>query len=89
MDAEEALWNAGISVNRNAIPFDPKPPVIASGIRMGTPAVTTRGFGSEEMKRVASFIAKVLSSTEDKRAQKQIRREVQEMCQRFPIPGRA
>jgi glycine hydroxymethyltransferase len=56
---------------------------------MGTPAVTTRGFGPEEMKRVASFIAKVLSSTEDKRAQKQIRREVQEMCQRFPIPGRA
>jgi len=88
-DAEQALWSTGISVNRNTIPFDPKPPVITSGIRMGTPAVTTRGFGTEEMKRVASFIAKVLSSTEDKRAQKQIRREVQEMCQRFPIPGRA
>jgi glycine hydroxymethyltransferase len=86
-DAEEALWSAGISVNRNAIPFDPKPPVITSGIRMGTPAVTTRGFGAEEMKRVASFIAKVLSPAEDRRVQKQVRREVQEMCQRFPIPG--
>jgi glycine hydroxymethyltransferase len=88
-DAEQALWSAGISVNRNTIPFDPKPPVITSGIRMGTPAVTTRGFGTEEMKRVASFIAKVLSPSEDRQARKQIRQEVQEMCQRFPIPGRA
>lgn len=86
-DAEEALWAAGISVNRNTIPFDPKPPRITSGIRLGTPAVTTRGFGTEEMKRIASFIAKVLSPSGDKRAQKQIRQEVQEMCQEFPIPG--
>jgi glycine hydroxymethyltransferase len=88
-DAEQALWSVGISVNRNTIPFDPKPPVITSGIRMGTAAVTTRGFGTEEMKRIASFIAKVLSSTEDKGAQKQVRQEVREMCQRFPIPGLA
>jgi glycine hydroxymethyltransferase len=88
-DAEQALWSAGISVNRNTIPFDPKPPAITSGIRMGTPAVTTRGFGTEEMKRVASFIAKVLSPSGDKRAQKQVHQEVQEMCQRFPIPGLA
>jgi glycine hydroxymethyltransferase len=88
-DAEHALWSAGISVNRNAIPFDPKPPVITSGIRMGTPAVTTRGFGVGEMKRVASFIAKVLSRAGDKRLQKQIRQEVREMCQQFPVPGLA
>ncbi len=88
-DAEEALWNAGISVNRNAIPFDRKPPVVTSGIRMGTAAVTTRGFGSDEMKRIASLIAKVLSSSGDKRIQKQIREEVREMCQQFPIPGLA
>ena len=88
-DAEQALWSAGISVNRNTIPFDPKPPVITSGIRLGTPAVTTRGFGAEEMKRIASFIAKVLSPAGDKRVQKQIREEVREMCQRFPIPGLA
>jgi glycine hydroxymethyltransferase len=88
-DAEQALWSAGISVNRNTIPFDSKPPAITSGIRVGTPAVTTRGFGTEEIKRVASFIAKVLSRSEDKRAQEQVRQEVREMCQRFPIPGLA
>ncbi len=88
-DAEEALWNAGISVNRNAIPSDCKPPVITSGIRMGTAAVTTRGFGTEEMKRIASLIAKVLSLSEDERVQKQVRQEVREMCQQFPIPGLA
>jgi glycine hydroxymethyltransferase len=76
-------------VNRNTIPFDPKPPVVTSGIRMGTPAVTTRGFGTEEMRHVASFITKVLSSPGDKRVQKQVRQEVREMCQQFPIPGLA
>ena len=89
-DAEEALEVAGISVNRNAIPFDPKPPVITSGIRLGTPAVTTRGFGTEEMKHVASLIVRVLSSSvEDRRTQEQVRQEVREMCQQFPIPGLA
>jgi glycine hydroxymethyltransferase len=88
-DAEQALWAAGISVNRNTIPFDPKPPLITSGIRLGTPAVTTRGFGTEEMKRVASLIARVLSRSGDKQTQEQVRREVQEMCRRFPIPGLA
>ena len=88
-DAEEALGTAGISVNRNTIPFDPKPPAITSGIRLGTPAVTTRGFGTEEMKRIASFIVKVLSPVGNKRAQEQVRQEIQEMCQRFPVPGLA
>jgi len=88
-DAELALWSAGISVNRNTIPFDPKPPAVTSGIRMGTPAVTTRGFGTGEVKRIASFIMRVLSSSEDKRVQKQVRQEVRDMCQRFPIPGLA
>jgi glycine hydroxymethyltransferase len=88
-DAEEILWAAGISVNRNIIPFDPKPPRITSGIRLGTPAVTTRGFGTEEMKHIAAFIARVLSHSGDKRAQKQIRQEIREMCQQFPIPGLA
>jgi glycine hydroxymethyltransferase len=88
-DAEVTLWAAGISVNRNTIPFDPKPPRITSGIRMGTPAVTTRGFGTEEMKRIASFIVKVLSASGDKRTQEQVRQEIQQMCQRFPVPGLA
>jgi len=88
-DAEEALEAAGISVNRNTIPFDLNPPMITSGIRLGTPAVTTRGFGIEEIKRIASLIVKVLSPPGDKRAQEQVRQEVREMCQRFPIPGLA
>jgi glycine hydroxymethyltransferase len=88
-DAEEALGAAGISVNRNTIPFDPKPPMITSGIRLGTPAVTTRGFGIDEMKRIASLIVKVLSASGDKRAQEQVCQEVREMCQHFPIPGLA
>jgi len=88
-DAEETLWAAGISVNRNTIPFDTKPPRITSGIRLGTPAVTTRGFGTEEMKRIASFIVKVLSASGDKRTQEQVRQEIQEMCQLFPVPGLA
>ncbi|MFO7773611.1 MAG: serine hydroxymethyltransferase [Dehalococcoidia bacterium] len=88
-DAEEALEAAGISINRNGIPFDPRPPRITSGIRMGTPAATTRGFGPGEMKRIASLIVKVLSSSGDKRVQEQVRQEVREICQQFPIPGLA
>jgi glycine hydroxymethyltransferase len=86
-DAEEALGAAGISVNRNAIPFDPKPPVITSGLRLGTAAVTTRGFGTEEMRRITALVVKVLSLSGDTRAQEQLRQEVREMCQQFPIPG--
>ncbi len=88
-DADEALEAAGITVNRNAIPFDPKPPRIASGIRLGTPAVTTRGFGPEEMKRIASLIVSVLSPSADKLAQEQVHLEVREMCRQFPIAGLA
>jgi len=88
-DAEEALGAAGISVNRNTIPFDTRPPLITSGIRLGTPAVTTRGFGTEEMKHIASLIVKVLSHSGDKRAQEQVCQEIREMCRRFPIPGLA
>ena len=88
-DAEQALEATGITVNRNTIPFDPRPAPIASGIRLGTPAVTTRGFGAEEMRRVASLIVKVLSSSADKRTQEQVRLEIRDLCQQFPIPGLA
>jgi len=86
-EAEEALEMAGIFVNRNTIPFDPKPPRVTSGIRLGTPAITTRGFGAEEIKRVAFLISQVLSSPQDEQVRGQIRREVREMCQYFPLPG--
>jgi glycine hydroxymethyltransferase len=86
-DAEEALEAVGIFVNRNTIPFDPKPPRVASGIRVGTPAVTTRGFGVDEMKHIASLIAKVISHIGDEHVKEQARGGVQEMCQSFPVPG--
>ena len=85
--AEEALEAVGILVNRNSIPFDPKPPFVTSGIRLGTPAVTTRGLGPDEMKHVASLIARVLSQPEDQSIQQRVREEVREICQQFPIPG--
>jgi len=87
VEAEGHLEAAGIIVNRNAIPFDSRPPRVTSGIRLGTPAVTTRGFRAEEMKRIASLIVKVISNIGDPKVQSQVREEVSQMCQRFPVPG--
>jgi len=86
-DAEEALGEVGIVVNRNAIPFDPNPPRIAGGIRLGTPAVTTRGFGTREMKQVAALTIKVITDIGNSEVKSQVREEVEEICQRFPISG--
>jgi len=85
--AEEALEAAGIIANRNAIPFDPRPPQVASGIRLGTPAVTSRGFGPGEMKRIARLIVKVLTAIGEERVHEEVRREVGEMSAAFPVPG--
>ncbi|OGO32449.1 MAG: serine hydroxymethyltransferase [Chloroflexi bacterium RBG_16_56_11] len=85
--AEKALDAAGIVVNKNAVPFDPRPPTVTSGIRLGTPAATTRGFGKEEMKLVASLIAKVISNIDDVKVQEEVRQEVARMCRSFPVPG--
>jgi len=85
--AQEALEAAGILVNRNSIPGETRSPQITSGIRLGTPATTARGFGPEEMKQIASFILKVLSAPEDKKIKKEISEEVVAMCRRFPAPG--
>jgi len=86
-DAEEALGRTGIVINRNSIPFDPRPPRITSGIRLGTPAVTTRGFGSEEMKLIASLIVKVITNIDNPDIQNQVSQEVSQLCHRFPVPG--
>jgi glycine hydroxymethyltransferase len=85
--AEECLEAVGIVVNRNAIPFDQQSPRVTRGIRLGTPAVTTRGFSSEEMKRIASLMVKVITNIGDPNIQKQVRQEVSQICQRFPVPG--
>lgn len=86
-EAEEALGRTGIVVNRNSIPFEARPAMTTSGIRLGTPAVTTRGFGQEEMKRIASLIVKVITNIGNRDIESQVRQEVSQMCQRFPVPG--
>ncbi|MBI2851818.1 MAG: serine hydroxymethyltransferase [Chloroflexi bacterium] len=85
--AEEALGRVGIVVNRNGIPFDPLPAMITSGIRLGTPAVTSRGFGKKEMKQVAGFILRVVCNAGDPVVEGHVRQEVQELCCRCPVPG--
>jgi glycine hydroxymethyltransferase len=83
--AEAALGKAGITVNKNAIPFDWNPPMVASGIRVGTPAATTRGMREPEMDLVAGLIARALASPGDDRALAAIRKEVAALCEKFPL----
>ena len=83
--AEAALGKAGITVNKNAIPFDQNPPMVASGIRVGTPAVTTRGMREPEMDQIGDFIARVLASPEDDRVLGSVLDEVMKLCKRFPL----
>lgn len=85
--AEKLLDRVGITVNKNTIPGDPKPPTQASGIRLGSPAVTTRGFGTAEMKQVATWITRVLHHAEDEALLDRTRDEVHHLTARFPIPG--
>ncbi len=83
--AEKSLELAGITVNKNAIPFDKNPPMVASGIRIGTPAVTTRGLKEAEIRQVGKWIAEVLASPEDEAVQRRIRGEVEELCEKFSL----
>ena len=83
--AEAALDRAGITVNKNAIPFDQNPPMVASGIRIGTPAVTTRGMREPEMDLIAGYITRVLASPEDEAALQAVKSEVNQLCRKFPL----
>ena len=83
--AEAALGKAGITVNKNAIPFDQNPPMVASGIRIGTPALTTRGMREAEMDQIGDLIARVLASPDDDRALGVVKDEVERLCRRFPL----
>ena len=85
--AEEALGKAGIVANHNLIPFDPRHQAATSGIRLGTPAVTTRGFGPAEIKFIAASVVDVLNHIDDAKVQSQIADKVKELCLRFPIPA--
>jgi len=83
--AEEALGQAGITVNKNMIPWDPEKPMTTSGIRVGTPALTTRGFGEAEMATVASLIGRALDAPADAAALAAVRADVKALCARFPM----
>ena len=83
--AEDALGAAGITVNKNAIPFDTKPPFVASGIRVGTPAVTTRGMREADMDAIGEFIGRVLAAPDDARVHAAVRSEVEGLCRAFPL----
>ena len=82
---EHALNEAGLTVNKNAVPFDTEKPTITSGIRIGTPAVTTRGFGEPEMKRIAEWIDRISKDVENESLIKTVRAEVRELCAKFPV----
>ncbi len=83
--AEDALGKAGITVNKNMIPWDPEKPMTTSGVRIGTPALTTRGMGAAEMSLVASLIGRALDAPGDEKVLGKIRSEVRDLCQRFPL----
>jgi len=84
-EAEEGLDKAGITVNKNTIPFDTKPPTVTSGIRIGTPSVTTRGMGENEMEEIAEIIERVIKNVSNNAVIKDMKRKVQALCEKFPI----
>jgi len=84
-----ALERAAITANKNMVPFDPRKPMVTSGVRIGTPAVTTRGMAEPEMSMIAGFIARALERPDDLEELDRVRDEVQALCRRFPLyPGR-
>ena len=86
-DADAALGRAHITVNKNAVPNDPRPPFVTSGLRIGTPAITTRGFGEDESRQVGGWIADVLDGIADEAAIGRVRDQVLAVCRRFPVYG--
>src|SRR4029079_15889042 len=83
--AEEALDRSGITVSRSTLPFDPNPPLKPSGVRIGTPAVTTRGMKESEMEAIGNWIADVLESSEDAGVAGRAKREIEALCEKFPL----
>jgi glycine hydroxymethyltransferase len=86
-DAQTALDAVGITVNKNTIPYDERPPAVASGLRIGTPAATSRGMGPAEMRQIGGFISRVLDNLGDEGVAAAVRQEVRELTSRFPVPG--
>jgi glycine hydroxymethyltransferase len=86
-DAQTALDAVGITVNKNTIPYDERPPAVASGLRIGTPAATSRGMGPDEMRQIGGFISRVLDNLGDEGIAAAVQQEVRELTGRFPVPG--
>src|SRR5690606_25619745 len=84
-DAEHALEAAGITVNKNTVPGETRSPFVTSGLRIGTPALTTRGMKEPEMRRIGGWIREVLDAPADEGVQKRVRAEVQSLCDAFPL----
>jgi glycine hydroxymethyltransferase len=85
--AEAALDKAGITVNKNMIPYDERKPMDPSGVRVGTPALTTRGMGPDEMRTIAAWMLRALRCANDEAVLAEVRAEVSELCQQFPVPA--
>ena len=83
--AGSASPRAGITVNKNTVPFDPEKPFIASGVRLGTPALTTRGMKETEMRKIASLIDRAIAAANDENAQKKLKDEIRELVAAFPL----
>jgi glycine hydroxymethyltransferase len=83
--ADAALGKANITVNKNAVPNDPQSPFVTSGLRLGTPAITTRGFGSEEVRELSGWIADILDDLDNEETNKRVRGQVLALCKRFPV----
>ena len=85
--AQNRLDEVGITLNKNTVPFDPRSPMDPSGIRLGTPAITTRGMKEAEMEKIADWMDRVLSNIDDEALHSEVKKEVTEMCLKFPVPG--
>ena len=86
-EAQAALDSVGITLNKNTIPNDPRPPFDPSGVRLGTPAVTTRGMKEPEMEKIAGWIDFVIKNIKDESALKNLKKEIETTCLKFPVPG--
>ena len=87
--AEEALDRCGITINKNMIPYDQRKPVDPSGIRVGSPALTTRGMGANEMRTIGAWMLEALRAPQDEAVLSRIRNEIRTLCQQFPVPAAA